>query len=125
MSVKEPIFDPAAFDQFHQFWGEDAPAVIQEIVPMFFQETPPAIQAIEEAYERGDWDAVRQTAHRLKSSCATVGAAALASLCREIEAAAEAGDTSRLATLVPRLRELYTQSTQALEDFLATLSKSA
>lgn len=124
MAQDTPVFNPEAFHQFEEFWGEEAPAVIREIVTMFLQETPPAIQTIERAYRGGDLSTVRQVAHRLKSNAGTVGAEALALLCREIERAADEGDADSLAERVPKLEGVYAKTAETLEAYLENLAAS-
>jgi HPt (histidine-containing phosphotransfer) domain-containing protein len=55
-------------------------------------------------------------AHALKSSSANVGAIAFADLCREVEAAAAAGDMAEARTLVDRLLAQHRQVLQALDE---------
>lgn len=63
---------------------------IADIADAFAASTPEILDRLRRALETGDFDAARLLAHRLKGSCATVGAGRAADLCQDLEAAAAA-----------------------------------
>ncbi|MBX3702642.1 MAG: PAS domain S-box protein [Steroidobacteraceae bacterium] len=66
-----------------------------------FRDTLPAVSTeLRDACRSGDADAVRNAAHRLKSSARSVGALRLGQVCAELERAARAGDVGRFDGLL-------------------------
>ena len=57
----------------------------RELIQLFLDHTPPLIETLEEAYRRGDRLASHSAAHKLKGSCANIGAEVLAELASRLE----------------------------------------
>ncbi|MDX3032293.1 MULTISPECIES: hybrid sensor histidine kinase/response regulator [Streptomyces] len=93
---------------------------IADIANAFAASTPEVLRRLRSCLEAGDFDAARLLAHRLKGSCATVGATRAAELCQEVEAAAAArrqgaaGDDVPLAAVLTRLEEEMRRATREL-----------
>ncbi|MFF5359773.1 Hpt domain-containing protein [Streptomyces scabiei] len=92
----------------------------EDIANAFAASTPEVLGRLRTSLEAGDFDAARLLAHRLKGSCATVGATRAAQLCQEVEAAAAArrqgtaGDDAPLTAVVTRLEEEMRRATREL-----------
>lgn len=63
-----------------------------ELIDELLVDAPRQLQALRDGATAGDAETARRAAHTLKSNGRTFGAAELASLCQEIEAAAANGD---------------------------------
>ncbi|ULR50458.1 hybrid sensor histidine kinase/response regulator [Streptomyces deccanensis] len=93
---------------------------IADIADAFAASTPEVLGRLREALETGDFDAARLLAHRLKGSCATVGATRAAELCQDLEAAADARrpwtahDDAPLPAVLTRLANEMRRATQEL-----------
>jgi CheY-like chemotaxis protein/HPt (histidine-containing phosphotransfer) domain-containing protein len=64
---------------------EDYPEIVEQLVDLFVDSTPPLLTDLRSAVQDGDAEAVRRTAHKLKGSCQNIGAARLAALAAAIE----------------------------------------
>jgi PAS domain S-box-containing protein len=64
---------------------DDYPEIIEQLVELFADSTPPLLAELREGSARGDGDAVRRAAHKLKGSCQNIGASWLATLATDIE----------------------------------------
>jgi two-component system sensor histidine kinase/response regulator len=87
----------------------DYPQIVDRLVALFEDATPPLLQELSNAVHAGDDEAVRRLAHKLKGSCQNVGATRMAALCRALEepdarAAPLADELS--ATYPPTLAEI-------------------
>jgi HPt (histidine-containing phosphotransfer) domain-containing protein len=71
-----------------------------ELIETYLADSPRLLAGLRAGLAAGDAVAVRRDAHTLKSTSATFGATRLATMCREIEAAAAVPD---LAGLAPRI----------------------
>jgi two-component system, sensor histidine kinase and response regulator len=93
---------------------------IADIADAFAASTPDILGRLRQTLEAGDFDAARLLAHRLKGSCATVGATRAAELCQTVEAAAvarrpwTAHDEAPLPAVLTRLAEEMHRATQEL-----------
>ena len=77
------------------------------MVQSYLNTAPQLLQSIREAVARNDAAALRRAAHTLKSSSASLGALALAALCKGLEAM---GRTNRVAEAITVLPALLTES---------------
>ena len=77
----EPILDESRIRGFR----ENYPDIVERLIALFIDSTPPLLDQLEQAAHRGDEEQVRKLAHKLKSSCDNVGATRMAALCRALE----------------------------------------
>jgi two-component system, sensor histidine kinase and response regulator len=77
----QPIFDESRIRNFR----ENYPDIVDRLVALFADSTPPLLDQLGEAARHRDDDEVRKLAHKLKSSCDNVGATRMAALCRTLE----------------------------------------
>ena len=97
-AAPEPLLDESRIRGFR----ESHPEIVDRLVALFVDSTPPLLDELQAAAGRGDQEAVRRLAHKLKGSCANVAATRMASACRALE---EPG--SAHAPLVDELRAAY------------------
>jgi CheY-like chemotaxis protein len=87
------LVDAARMEMFRS----DYPEIVEQLVALFVDGTPPLLEELREAAAGGDPEAVRRAAHKLKGSCQNIGATWMATLAREAEATAPAAvDMARL-----------------------------
>ena len=87
----EQLIDAARMRTFR----EQYPDIVDQLVDLFVQSTPPALEELRAAVGAEDRDAVRRAAHKLKGSCLNIGATFMATLCGGLEA----GDRDAAGTL--------------------------
>jgi CheY-like chemotaxis protein len=89
----EELVDAARMEMFRS----DYPEIVEQLVTLFVDGTPPLIEELREAAAGGDPEAVRRAAHKLKGSCQNIGATWMATLAREVETTEPAAvDMARL-----------------------------
>ncbi len=74
------------------------------LIDTFLGHVPGQMEALAAALGRAEADEVRRGAHTLKANAATFGAATLADLCRELEAAAKTGTLEGGSRLLSRIQ---------------------
>jgi two-component system, sensor histidine kinase and response regulator len=84
-SPVEALIDDSRMRTFRQ----DYPEIVNQLVDLFVQSSPPLIDGLREAVTAGDDDALHRGAHKLKGSCQNIGATWMATLCRTLETGAE------------------------------------
>jgi HPt (histidine-containing phosphotransfer) domain-containing protein len=94
------ILDPDAFDHLLDITGGEL-EFVDELIDTYLEDAVAQLEAMRTAADAADIGAIVRPAHSLKSSSANVGAKALESLCRSLEADAGSGAlpdaTSRVA----------------------------
>jgi two-component system, sensor histidine kinase and response regulator len=110
----DQVLDMEVVAALRELGGDDDPELFAEFVTLFLEDTPPRLQALIEGLQSTDANAVRQSAHALKSSTANLGAMGLSELFRAIEVAGREGDLERAAPLIEESGHEY----QRVEDAL-------
>ncbi|MCO6429147.1 MAG: response regulator [Nitrosomonas communis] len=99
--------------------GNDS-AIIQEFLRDFRANAREISEQLRAAYKASQFDKVKASAHKLKSSARSVGAVRLGEWCAKIEQAAKDNNEKELADLLPHFEAEIT----AVEACLDTLDKS-
>jgi HPt (histidine-containing phosphotransfer) domain-containing protein len=89
------------------------PDVVVELIDLYLDDTPRRLADISTFLVQGDALSLRQAAHGLKGSSATLGAGRTARLCEEIEQLAVDNSLVPAATLVNKLEDEFARVRQA------------
>ncbi|MGR8919123.1 MAG: response regulator [Gammaproteobacteria bacterium] len=92
--------DTSALNGIRALQQEGGPDVLGRVIGMYFDSAPPLLTAMRGAAGSGDADALRASAHSLKSSSANLGAARLAELCQQLEQRGREGRLDDLDALL-------------------------
>lgn len=84
--------DTNVLQSFRDMVGKNAELILTEMIDCYVEDAPKLLQAMASAFAQGDVIALRQAAHTLKSSSATLGATTLSHLCKELEAHSHSGN---------------------------------
>jgi signal transduction histidine kinase/DNA-binding response OmpR family regulator len=93
--------------------------VFAELIECYLTETPKLVQDISTAIATQDAQTVWKAAHQLKSSSASIGAIALAQVCKVLEAQGRSSELENSVELLTQLYQEYQQVKTALEKELA------
>lgn len=110
----ELVLDLGALQAIREMAGEDGDFVLNNIIQMYLETTPPYLQQIETAIATGDADSLRRATHSLGSSSATLGAINFAKLCKELENLARSGSITPAENLFFPLQTEYETVKRAL-----------
>jgi signal transduction histidine kinase/DNA-binding response OmpR family regulator len=88
----EALIDPETLAAWHRHVVEGRMAFIERLAALYERHAPQALARMAEAAARGDSEAVRETAHALKSMSLNMGAKPLSALLDAIESAAGRGE---------------------------------
>ncbi len=91
------------------------PEVISRVVDLFLRETAEGLAKLAAAEQARAASPMGEAAHRLKSSCRTVGAAGMEDLCRELERRGADGSTDGCRELIDRLESAFEPTAAALQ----------
>lgn len=93
----EQAIDPEVVDNIRKLDREGAPSVLQRVVSIFLDATPLEISALLDALDARDLMEAEKLAHKLKTSCANVGAIPLSNALNDIMMKAHEGDADGVA----------------------------
>ena len=102
-----------ALQEVREMAGAERPEDWIEIIDCYLEETPRLLHTMHEAIAQTDAKLLRRSAHSLKSSSATLGAPALASLCQQLdEALHNLPDPDRPEVLTARTEQVIQIETE-------------
>ena len=113
-----PALEHALLDELKNLQEDGEPDILVELADLFFEDTPARLAVLRAACEAGDAEALGQTAHALKGSCANLGARKMAETARLLEEAGRRGDLSAAPRLLDRLDEEFRQTCAELSALL-------
>jgi two-component system, sensor histidine kinase and response regulator len=90
------------------------PALLDSMIELYLQHSPPMITAIELAVASGQVEALQVALHGFKSSTANLGGVRLATLIKECEGLVREGGIAKAAPAVQRIRREYQDFCSAL-----------
>src|SRR5918996_140101 len=115
------VLDPSVVARLTASFSD--PGSVAGLIDTFLPHAPRQLPELREGANRGDADAVRRTAHTLKSNAATFGASALADFSRDLESRARAGALETARPLVDgieaELRRVQAALGELREDLLS------
>ncbi|MBN3924064.1 PAS domain S-box protein [Nostoc sp. NMS4] len=117
-TLKSAKIDPKILQSLQNIVGGDRVAFV-ELIECYLTETAKLVQHISTAIANQDIETIWKTAHKLKSSSASIGAIALAQLCKVLEAQARSSKLDNDLELLSLLYQEYEQVKTALEKELA------
>jgi signal transduction histidine kinase/CheY-like chemotaxis protein/HPt (histidine-containing phosphotransfer) domain-containing protein len=94
------------------------PDVVARAMRIYADTAPKLLDHLREAVRRGDAEAVRRGAHSLKSSSASIGAAELAALCKELEARGRSGALVEAGLLLDRAESEFVRVQAAVCEYV-------
>lgn len=112
-SSSTPI-DASVLAALKKMIGDRADAVIVELIDCYLEDTPKLLQTITAAIDSKDAIALRQAAHTLKSSSATLGATHLAQLSKELETLSSLDNIDAIAYKLKQIVAEFAQVKVAL-----------
>ncbi len=99
-----PLIDPGVLRNIAAL---ARPALLDSMIELYMQHSPPLITAIEEAAASGQVEALQVALHTFKSSTANLGGMRLATLTKECEGLVREGGIAKAAASVQKIRREY------------------
>lgn len=118
-SPGEPAIDRKALDNVRALQQPGAPDLVAQMVERFTAYAAKLLRDIEQAGQNSDAVGVKDAAHSLKSSAATVGANTLVALAKNLERSARQNDLNNTGAILERLYAEYEIARSALRQELS------
>lgn len=100
---------------FKNMVGNNAENIVADLIDCYLEDTPQLLQAMTMALDSTDQIALRQAAHTLKSSSATLGATNLAQLSKDLESLSNLDNTQSIKSKIEAIIAEFAQVKVALQ----------
>ena len=107
--------DASAFDELRKLKMGGATDIVEKVIRMYLTNAPSLLEKMQGAVAAGDADVLRDAAHTLKSSSASVGATDLSAMCQQLEALGREGRVSEAMSVVGSAEAEFEAVSRALE----------
>ncbi len=114
-NAEHAVLDVKVLEQLRSMQRPGKPDIIKTAITKYFYNFDEKCEIIRMALDAGDADALTAAAHFLKSGSASLGAHALAELCRRLEQLGRAGDIKVAGELAAKFAGVRNQTRQALQ----------
>ena len=111
----EDPLDRSVIEGILELQGSGEPGLFAELTDLFLEATPPQLEKIREAFEKGDTETLKRTAHTLKGSAGNMGARRMSELCEELQGLGDPGETTRAPEMIEELEREFDRVREALE----------
>jgi CheY-like chemotaxis protein/HPt (histidine-containing phosphotransfer) domain-containing protein len=111
--------DFRVLEQFRELDPQGGTGLMRQIVDVFLQSSDQMVLQLQQAVAEGNAEALRQSAHSLKSSSANVGAQTLSELFRSLEGFGREGNLDAAEGLLDTMRLEYGRAVDELGQILA------
>ncbi|MDH5710794.1 MAG: Hpt domain-containing protein [Gammaproteobacteria bacterium] len=115
--MEQPPLDTRAYNEMKEVMEE----VLPELLKTFMEYMPDLINDLNKAITEGNPDLLFGIAHRMKSSCNSLGALGLAKIAENIEMVGRAGGTEGAAELSAKLEDQLKEVMDFFSEELKTL----
>ncbi|MFQ5544043.1 MAG: response regulator [Nitrospiria bacterium] len=109
----------AKISQLQRTGGEN---IVRKVIKLYLTSSSKLVQEIQDAISRNEEKALKEAAHSLKSSSATLGATRLSNLCRDLEYLDWEKKSTSVMNLMDQTEESYKEVITALEVELESIT---
>ncbi len=114
------LTNPIDMVELVQLVGENTDEFIQMMTPIFLEDTQHILQKLATAMQSEDDQAIRQAAHTLKGSSASMAMTHLSQLCRELEMMAKENELSEATEKLEQIQAEFHRVETALNGMVET-----
>ena len=98
--------------------GDSSAEMLNEMSAIFLEDAVPLIDQMKTGHANHDYLAIRQAAHALKGSSATIGLDEFANICLAVETSSKQNESNLVSNHLATLERAYVQVKKALSGFL-------
>lgn len=107
--------DQSVLDELKEMIGEDDIAdVLPDLINSYLEDSPILLEDIKKAFAQKDGKTLKQSAHSLKSSSASLGAIYLSEICQELENLGKADQVDEAELFIEQLLKEYQKVEQEM-----------
>jgi CheY-like chemotaxis protein len=109
------VIDFRILESIKDMAGKNADVFLAELINTYLQESAKTLVKINTAILHTDRVAIKQLAHKLKSSSASLGATSLSNMCKKIENMSENENTDELQAIFKQMKNEYEKVKKVLQ----------
>jgi CheY-like chemotaxis protein/HPt (histidine-containing phosphotransfer) domain-containing protein len=113
-AAEAPLMDFSRLEEFREFDDPEL-SMTKEVIALFLTDTPPRLEAMQEAIDAADSSSLAKAAHALKGGASNIGAKAIQQHADALEAASREAMPEDAQLRVEKLRELWAQTRDVLQ----------
>ncbi|HEY9708565.1 MAG TPA: response regulator, partial [Oculatellaceae cyanobacterium] len=117
--VLEEAIDTSVLQAFRNTMGPNADQFLAQLIEIYLEETPSLLQVMDTAQAQSDATAIKESAHTLKSSSASLGAITLSNLCEQLENLGNSQTTPESLEIISHIEAEYARVKVALQKIAA------
>ncbi len=114
LTPEEPL-DTEVLQAFRKTMGANASVFLAQLIDVYLEESPALLQAMSIGVTQNDAAAMKQAAHTLKSSSASLGAMGFSQLCEQLEVIGSSDTTAGALELFAKVESEYERVKTALQ----------
>jgi signal transduction histidine kinase/CheY-like chemotaxis protein len=118
----EETIDTSVVQAFRNTLGSDADQFLAQLIELYLEETPSLLQLMDAAVTQSDATTMKQSAHTLKSSSASLGAITLSKLFEQLESLGNSQTTAGAREIMAQVESEYERVKTAWQKIIATNS---
>ncbi len=111
----DTVLDPTILLSLRRLEDSSDPGFVRQLIGIFLHDTPARLGALRAAVGRGDAPAIRQLAHSIKGSSASLGARRIAALCAELQQCGHGGSLDGVEDLLLQVEHAFQEARIRLE----------
>ncbi len=114
------VIDGEVWDDLRALQKKAAPGMLNKVMGIYMDNSSKLLRTLRNADTVADTTSIREAAHGLSSSSASLGAINLAALCRELERMEGGGFQEESAALIGKIQDEFARVKSVLEGELRT-----
>lgn len=109
------IIDEDQLASLRELNEDDDDDIVTELINIFEKHSPETIDLLSEAIRADDRPQVVKLAHKLKGSCANLGAEYMRNLCQDLEENGTKMDATKMVSMIDEVKNAYSELVDVLD----------
>lgn len=113
---EECLINQKQIEALKELSSPDEPSLLVELIDLFLSDSKNTLMHLKSAIDSDDFNKIEKYAHKLKGSCANLGADSLKNLCQQIEDESYVGNKERMVELLKKVEMIYEKVLKKLNE---------
>ncbi len=114
--IKSPALDKDVINEIKDMMVDGEDDFLVDLKDCFKHDFNLGLKALNKAYEQGDAEEIRVTAHGMKSTSGNLGAIALSAMCNQVEKMGKQQILDKVESVIEQMKSEFSRVNQALEE---------
>lgn len=109
------IIDEDQLASLRELNEDDEDDIVTELINIFVKHSPETLDLLSDAVKADDRPQVVKLAHKLKGSCANLGAEYMRNLCQDLEENGTSMDAAKMNSMIEEVKNAYSELVEVLD----------